>query len=55
MNGADAAAMIRDAIDYILLMRESSGEDNGELDLARNLERVIEFIRSREVKRGHGR
>ena len=54
MNGADAAAMIRDAIDYILLVRESSGEDNGELDLARNLERVIEFIRSREAKKGRG-
>jgi len=46
--------MIRDAIDYILLVRESSGEDNGELDLARNLERVIEFIRSREAKKGRG-
>jgi len=54
VNGADAAAMIRDAIDYILLVRESSGEDNGELDLARNLERVIEFIRSREAKKGRG-
>jgi len=54
VNGADAAAVIRDAIDYILLMRESSGEDNGELDLARNLERVIEFIRSREAKKGRG-
>ena len=54
MNGADAAAMIRDAIDYILLVRESSGEDNGELDLARNLERVIEFLEGREVKKGRG-
>ena len=54
MNGTDAAAVIRDAIDYIVLMRGSSGEDNGELDLARNLERVIEFIRSREAKKGRG-
>ena len=55
MNGADAAAMIRDAIDYILLTRESSGEDNGELDLARNLEKVIEFIERRREVKGHGR
>ena len=54
MNGTDAATVIRDAIDYIVLMRESSGEDNGELDLARNLEKVIEFIERREVK-GRGR
>ena len=54
MNGADAAAMIRDAIDYILLTRESSGEDNGELDLARNLERVVEFLEGRGVKKGRG-
>ena len=54
MNGTDAAAVIRDAIDYIVLMRGSSGEDNGELDLARNLERVIEFLEGREVKKGRG-
>lgn len=46
--------LLRDAIDYIVLMRESSGEDNGELDLARNLERVIEFLEGREVKKGRG-
>jgi len=54
MREAEAAAVIRDAIDYIVLMRESSGEDNGELGLARNLEKVIEFIERRKVK-GHGR
>lgn len=55
MREEDAAAMIQDAIDYILLVRESCHEDDGELTLVRNLEQVIDFIRSREVKQGHGR
>jgi hypothetical protein len=44
MRSAEAAAVIQDAIDYIALMRESSGEDNGERQLVKDLERVIEFI-----------
>ncbi len=55
MREAEAAAVIRDAIDYISLMRESSGEDNGERELVRDLEGVIELLRSREVKRSRGR
>ncbi len=55
MREAEAAAVIQRAIDYVLLIYESSHEDDGELDLARDLEAVIEFIRSREVKKKHGR
>lgn len=54
MREAEAAAVIRDAIDYILWIRESSGADDGELNLVKNFEEVIEFIRSREAKKGRG-
>jgi hypothetical protein len=54
MSAAEAAAVVQDAIDYMLLMRESSGEDNGELKLARDLERVVTFIQSQEARRHRG-
>lgn len=55
MTKAEAAAVIQMAVDYIALVRESSGEDNGERELVRDLEGVIEFLRNREVKRSRGR
>ncbi len=33
MREAEVAGIIQDAIDYILLIRDSSGADNGEHDL----------------------
>ena len=44
MRSAEAVGIIEAAIDYILLMRESSGEKSGERELVKDLERVIEFI-----------
>lgn len=44
MSEAEAIDIVVRAIDYVDLMRESSGEDNGERELARDLADLLGWL-----------
>ena len=48
MTTQELSDLFEELVDYLTLMRQASGEDNGESRLIDQLERAQEFLRKRK-------